>query len=308
VEKVKAFNKSAICDNGVSVREYKFQDKTVYVLSDGPCYADSGAEVIDSECRHIGSLGGNPRSPHGCGRFGLRKERYLHHTERYMAYSTSRLQEKYGFEYPFKPDPLAKKALRYHKSGKCLLDVGCGEGADTVFYAGKGYRVTAMDNNETYLTRLRAFVRDHDLPNLATHFSDVVNYPYPRNAYDVVSCLLVGCCMKRSEFEKMLNSLKQTVKPGGIIVMSLRNYLDADFKAYWATEKMIEPNTFLKKEDCCKIKYFIEKDRLREVFNDFEVLYYYEGYAPDKYEEVLAHGDSCIIGRRRMPPVRQGNR
>jgi len=82
--------------------------------------------------------------------------------------------------------------------------------------------------------------------------------------------------------------------------MSLRNYLDPDFKEYCSTEKMIEPNTYLKKEDCCKIRYFIEKDRLREVFEDFEILYYYEGLKPDKYQEVPKHGDAYIICSRKM--------
>jgi hypothetical protein len=57
-EKIKFHNKRSPCDTGNSVTEYKFQDKTVYVLSDGNCYADSGAEVIDSDCKHIGNLGG----------------------------------------------------------------------------------------------------------------------------------------------------------------------------------------------------------------------------------------------------------
>ena len=215
-----------------------------------------------------------------------------------MRHSASVLKKKYGFEYPFEPDALAKKAMRYSKSGERLLDVGCGEGADSVFYAGKGFRVTAIDHNQTYLTRLRTFIRDHDLRNISTRLADVVHYSYPVDAYEVVSCLLVGCCMRRSDFEKMLTSLKQTVTPGGIIVMSLRNYLDPEFQVYLSTENMIEANTFIKKEDCCKIKYFIEKDRLREVFNDFEILDYYEGYAPDKYKEVEIHGDSYIICRR----------
>lgn len=80
--------------------------------------------------------------------------------------------------------------------------------------------------------------------------------------------------------------------------MSLRNYLDEEFNEYASSEKMIEPNTFRKKEDCCKIRYFIEKGKLRESFSDFEVVYYYEGYAPDKYGEVAQHGDSHIICRK----------
>ena len=80
--------------------------------------------------------------------------------------------------------------------------------------------------------------------------------------------------------------------------MSLRNYLDPMFVEYSSTEKMIEPNTYLKKEDCCNIRYFIEKGRLREVFEDYEILYYYEGLSPDKYQEVSKHGDSYVIARK----------
>ena len=80
--------------------------------------------------------------------------------------------------------------------------------------------------------------------------------------------------------------------------MSLRNYLDPEFADYVASERMIEPNSFRKREDCCKIRYYIEKNRLREVFKDFEILYYYEGYAPDKYKEVSKHGDSYVICKK----------
>jgi SAM-dependent methyltransferase len=215
-----------------------------------------------------------------------------------MTIEGKRLKEKYGFENPFKPDPLARKSLRYLKSAGHLLDVGCGEGADSVYFAKKGFHVTAIDENESYLRRLRCFVADNGFASLSVKYGDVISYPYRKNYFDVINCLLVGCCMKKSEFEKLVVTLKQTIKRSGIIIMSLRNYLDEEFTEYVSSETMIEPNTFRKKEDCCKIRYFIEKNRLRESFSDFEIMYYYEGYAPDKYQEVAQHGDSYIICRR----------
>ena len=215
-----------------------------------------------------------------------------------MNYSATILKNKYGFEYPFTPDSLARKTLRFLKGGGNLLDIGCGEGADSVFYAKKEFQVTSLDNNKTYLKRFRAFQKDNGLANISIRCTDVLSHHYLTNRYDAVNCLLVGCCMKRSDFEKLLVAIKQTVKPGGIIIMSLRNYLDPEFEVYSSTEKMIEPNSFRKKEDCCKIRYYIEKNRLREVFEDFEILYYYEGLAPDKYKEVPSHGDSYIICRK----------
>ena len=80
--------------------------------------------------------------------------------------------------------------------------------------------------------------------------------------------------------------------------MSSRNYLDPEFKEYINTRKSLEPNTYRHKEDCCRFVYFIEKNRLRELFEDFEILYYREGFAPCKYHEHPKHGDSLMICRR----------
>jgi SAM-dependent methyltransferase len=215
-----------------------------------------------------------------------------------MKHSATILKNKYGFEYPFASDPLARKALHFLKNGRNLLDIGCGEGADSVFYAKKGFQVTALDNNKTYLKRLRAFKKDNGLTNISIHCADVLSHDYPFNRYNAVNCLLVGCCMKRSDFERLVVSIKQTIMPGGTIIMSLRNYLDPEFTDYSSTEIMIEPNTFRKKEDCCKIRYYIEKNRLSEIFKGFKILYYYEGLVPDKYKEVPKHGDSYIICRK----------
>ena len=113
-----------------------------------------------------------------------------------------------------------------------------------------------------------------------------------------ISCLLVVCCMKRSEFEAMIEPLKRSVKPGGMVIMSSRNYLDPELQECRATQKAVEPNTFAKKDAGCEFTYFIEQNRLREVFQGFDILYYYEGFAPCKYNHHPKHGDSQIICRR----------
>lgn len=56
-KKIKHFN-TCPHHNGANVKEFTFQDRTVYVFDPGHCSIDQGAEVIDSDCIHIGSLGG----------------------------------------------------------------------------------------------------------------------------------------------------------------------------------------------------------------------------------------------------------
>jgi hypothetical protein len=55
--KIKDFNKSSICNN-VKVEEYTFQGNTVYTLDPGNCGADMATEVISSDCKSLGYLGG----------------------------------------------------------------------------------------------------------------------------------------------------------------------------------------------------------------------------------------------------------
>ncbi len=207
-------------------------------------------------------------------------------------------EQKYSFENPFKTDPLLRRAFPFIKDRKKALDIGCGEGADSVFLAKKGFLVQAIDNDKTALTRFKAYRYDHKLSDIRIQKHDVVRFPYKESAFDVINCLLLICCMRKSDFRKLLQPMKRALKPGGIIILSSRNYLDPKLKEYHATEKMIEPNTFIKKDDCCRIAYFVEKNELKNAFKDLEILYHFEGMVPCKHKKHGDHGETHIICRR----------
>ncbi len=55
--KIKDFNKKSTCSNA-RVEEYVFEGNTVYLVDPGNCGADMAAEVISSDCKSLGYLGG----------------------------------------------------------------------------------------------------------------------------------------------------------------------------------------------------------------------------------------------------------
>ncbi len=57
VKEIKQFQRSGVCDNA-EVAAYTFQGKTLYAFSLGNCQVDSQADVLDDECKLLGSLGG----------------------------------------------------------------------------------------------------------------------------------------------------------------------------------------------------------------------------------------------------------
>jgi hypothetical protein len=50
--------KATACESGAAVKEYHFQDKTVYVFDPGSCGADMTSAVVDNQCNVLGALGG----------------------------------------------------------------------------------------------------------------------------------------------------------------------------------------------------------------------------------------------------------
>ena len=46
------------CEKGASVKEYKFTGKKVFVIDQGNCGNDMTSEVLDSDCKNLGYLGG----------------------------------------------------------------------------------------------------------------------------------------------------------------------------------------------------------------------------------------------------------
>jgi len=55
--KVDDFKKSD-CEKGACVKEYLFQNQTVFVFDQMKCGADMTSEVFDEDCNSIGYLGG----------------------------------------------------------------------------------------------------------------------------------------------------------------------------------------------------------------------------------------------------------
>jgi SAM-dependent methyltransferase len=66
------------------------------------------------------------------------------------------------------------------------LDVGCGEGADAIWLAGRGWRVTAIDVSDTALRRAaRAAELSH--ANVEWILAGLVDAPLPSSGFDLVS-------------------------------------------------------------------------------------------------------------------------
>ncbi|MDG1276644.1 MAG: class I SAM-dependent methyltransferase [Algoriphagus sp.] len=108
---------------------------------------------------------------------------------------------------------------RFSKEMK-ILDAGCGEGRNAVYFLNAGYQIFGFDQEELAIQYLR-FVAKSLQPNYDSHRFQVgtmEEIPFHKDAFDAVICSAVLHFANDEEnFWQMMNEMLRVLKPGGIL-------------------------------------------------------------------------------------------
>jgi len=95
------------------------------------------------------------------------------------------------------------------------LDVGCGEGADAVWLAQRGWSVTAIDVSDVAIQRARE-ASDRTSASVDWICGDVLHTPFPAGSFDLVSIQYPA--LTKAAGEAAVGRLLATVRPGGLLL------------------------------------------------------------------------------------------
>ena len=100
------------------------------------------------------------------------------------------------------------------------LDVGCGEGGDAIWLAGRGWQVTATDVSAVALERARAAAEAAGVADAITweHADGRSDWAPPAGAFDLVSASFLQ--FPRSELVAFHRKLAAAVAPGGTLLVT----------------------------------------------------------------------------------------
>jgi SAM-dependent methyltransferase len=105
------------------------------------------------------------------------------------------------------------------------LDVGCGEGADAVWLAGRGWEVTALDVSRVALDRAAAAARAAGV-DVRWLLGGLVGLPLPAGAFDLVSAQYPA--LRRTPGQDAERALLAAVAPGGTLLVVHHADVDAE--------------------------------------------------------------------------------
>ncbi len=124
------------------------------------------------------------------------------------------------------------------------LDVGCGEGADAVWLAQRGWAVTAVDISAVAVRRAREAA---ELAGAEVEWvvGDALRAPFPARSFDLVS--LQYPALPKAAGEAAVRTLLGTVRPGGLL-LAVYHDLDDDHREHMKS-RGVDPADYVGADD-----------------------------------------------------------
>ena len=101
-----------------------------------------------------------------------------------------------------------------------ILDAGCGEGRNAVYFINAGFQIFGIDQNEIAIQYCRFMAKSLDKSYDAHRFqvAGLEEIPFHKSAFDAVICSAVLHFAKdEANFWLMMDEMLRVLKPGGIL-------------------------------------------------------------------------------------------
>ena len=95
------------------------------------------------------------------------------------------------------------------------LDVGCGEGADAIWLARRGWTVTAIDVSEVAVSRARLAAESAEV-TVEWMSGDALASLFPSGSFDLVSVQYPA--LPKASGEAVVRTLLDSIRPGGVLL------------------------------------------------------------------------------------------
>ena len=123
-----------------------------------------------------------------------------------------------------------------HVGGK-LLDAGCGQGADSRYFAQHGYEVTAMDFSDSALEIAQKKSAEH-ADQIKFVKGDLASpLPFMNASFDIVYSHLAVHYFSASVTEKILAEFERILKKDGVLALLVNSTTDPEFNTGPEIEK-----------------------------------------------------------------------
>lgn len=153
---------------------------------------------------------------------------------------------------------------------KRILDVGCGAGRHTVYFARKGLEVFGFDDDEETLGRAKQLLQNENLKADLRIWDMTKPLPYQDAFFDAVIAVRVIHHTYMNNIVKTVQEIDRVLRPGGYLFLQVPSYESETFDSGTICA---EPGTLIARGGPEKDfpHHFFRKDELLEIFSGYIV-------------------------------------
>ena len=197
------------------------------------------------------------------------------------------------FYYGLKPSEELEKFLHEtHPPAGEALDLGSGEGRNSLLLAHYGYHVHAVDSSSQGIQKLEQYAHSQGLDNIDGEVADVRTVQFTTNFYDAIVAVTILDHVTEEEGKKVAESIIDALKPGGFVFIEAFTVHDPAANAAREEHETIS-------ETASFVQHYFDEGELANWFSKLETLKYEEFMKyDDSHGEPHYHGLARLIGKK----------
>lgn len=167
-------------------------------------------------------------------------------------------------------------------SGKNVLDLGIGQGFNSIPLSELGFNVTGVDYSNKCLNICKG-----NCPELDLIKSDIRLFDIEKNKYDLILSSCVLHFLHKDDSYKIMKTIKSNIHQNGLVYISVFSTQDPKFNrvSYSKHFDVLDNNVFYNKINDTYLSFFT-KEEILDIFSDFTTI-----FISDKYSLDLDHGE-----------------
>lgn len=127
-----------------------------------------------------------------------------------------------------RPSDFAVSCYHHVKDrAKTILELGCGQGRDSLFFASKGIKVKALDYSRSAIEQLSKRAKQTNLPVESSVYDTTKPLPFNDDTFDAVySHMLFSMKFSQEQLKFIFKEIRRVLKNDGFHFFSVRNHND----------------------------------------------------------------------------------
>ena len=158
----------------------------------------------------------------------------------------------------------AKRCVQFMRKGMHVLDLGCGYGADAMYFAKNGMKVTAIDFSSTSIDQVRERAANLSIALRAIQHDVSNKLPFPAATFNAVYAHLSLHYFDDETTSAIFAEIRRVLKPGGVLFVKCKSVDDP----LYGKGKKIGPDMYHSEH----VRRFFRKEYMEYCLRDWKIL------------------------------------